>query len=83
MSYGAYLGVAPYDINIVSTMRARQGGCMKQSPELSPPHKRPLVCTQALDRAGGKVGNKGGEAALTAIEMASLMWQLRLANKAV
>ena len=28
---------------------------------------------QALDRAGGKVGNKGGEAAATAIEMANLM----------
>lgn len=28
---------------------------------------------QALDRAGGKVGNKGFEAAMTAIEMANLM----------
>lgn len=27
---------------------------------------------QAMDRAGGKAGNKGGEAAVTAIEMASL-----------
>lgn len=35
-----------------------------------------------MDRAGGKVGNKGGEAALTAIEMASLMKQLRAAGKA-
>lgn len=32
---------------------------------------------QALDRAGGKVGNKGGEAAVTAVEMGSLMRQLR------
>jgi hypothetical protein len=32
---------------------------------------------QALDRAGGKVGNKGGEAAITAIEMANLMGSLR------
>jgi 6,7-dimethyl-8-ribityllumazine synthase len=32
---------------------------------------------QALDRAGGKVGNKGGEAAITAIEMANLMSSLR------
>lgn len=32
---------------------------------------------QALDRAGGKVGNKGGEAAITAIEMANLMADLR------
>lgn len=28
---------------------------------------------QALDRAGGKVGNKGTEAAVTAVEMARLM----------
>jgi 6,7-dimethyl-8-ribityllumazine synthase len=28
---------------------------------------------QAMDRAGGKLGNKGGEAALTGIEMANLM----------
>ncbi|KIZ06234.1 riboflavin synthase beta chain [Monoraphidium neglectum] len=32
---------------------------------------------QALDRAGGKVGNKGGEAAITAIETANLLAELR------
>lgn len=32
---------------------------------------------QAIDRAGGKGGNKGGEAALSAIEMASLFAQLK------
>ena len=32
---------------------------------------------QALDRAGGKVGNKGGEAAATAIEMANLLSTMR------
>jgi len=32
---------------------------------------------QALDRAGGKVGNKGYDAAVNAIEMANLMRQLR------
>ena len=32
---------------------------------------------QALDRAGGKVGNKGFEAAVTGIEMANLMAALR------
>jgi 6,7-dimethyl-8-ribityllumazine synthase len=32
---------------------------------------------QALDRAGGKAGNKGAEAALTALEMADLLHQLR------
>ena len=30
-----------------------------------------------MDRAGGKVGNKGGEAAVTAIETASLLKMLR------
>jgi 6,7-dimethyl-8-ribityllumazine synthase len=32
---------------------------------------------QALDRAGGKVGNKGYEAAMTAVEMATLLHSLR------
>ncbi|MEZ5403910.1 MAG: 6,7-dimethyl-8-ribityllumazine synthase [Bryobacteraceae bacterium] len=32
---------------------------------------------QAIDRAGAKSGNKGADAALTAIEMANLMKQLR------
>jgi len=40
------------------------------------------IVHQALDRAGGKVGNKGGEAALTAIEMATLMRELELSGKA-
>jgi len=31
---------------------------------------------QALDRAGGKTGNKGSEAALAAIEMASVLKQI-------
>jgi 6,7-dimethyl-8-ribityllumazine synthase len=30
-----------------------------------------------MDRAGGKVGNKGGEAAVTAIETANLLKDLR------
>lgn len=38
---------------------------------------------QALDRAGGKVGNKGGEAALTAIETATLLSKLVGEGKAV
>lgn len=37
---------------------------------------------QALDRAGGKTGNKGGEAAVTAIEMANLLKTLRKEGKA-
>ena len=32
---------------------------------------------QAIDRAGGKAGNKGYDAAMTAIEMANLMRRLR------
>ncbi len=32
---------------------------------------------QALDRAGGKMGNKGAEAALGAVEMANLLRSLR------
>jgi 6,7-dimethyl-8-ribityllumazine synthase len=38
-----------------------------------------LTCNtmeQALDRAGGKAGNKGADAAVAAIEMANLMKQL-------
>ena len=38
-----------------------------------------LTCAnleQALDRAGGKAGNKGFEAAVTAVEMANLMRKL-------
>ncbi len=38
---------------------------------------------QALDRAGGKAGNKGYEGALTAIEMANLMKDLRAKGLAV
>jgi 6,7-dimethyl-8-ribityllumazine synthase len=37
----------------------------------------PNTLEQALDRAGGKVGNKGYDAAVSAIEMANLMRQLR------
>ena len=36
---------------------------------------------QALDRAGGKAGNKGADAAMTAIEMANLLQQLRRSEK--
>jgi 6,7-dimethyl-8-ribityllumazine synthase len=32
---------------------------------------------QAMDRAGGKLGNKGAEAAVAAVEMVSLLRQLR------
>jgi 6,7-dimethyl-8-ribityllumazine synthase len=42
-----------------------------------------LTCNtleQAIDRAGAKSGNKGFDAAMAAIEMASLMRQLRQGN---
>lgn len=35
---------------------------------------------QALDRAGGKAGNKGAEAAITAVEMADLLARLGSVN---
>lgn len=38
--------------------------------------------TQALDRAGGKAGNKGWEAALTALEMADLLGMMPGTGKA-
>ncbi len=37
----------------------------------------PNTVEQALDRAGGKIGNKGYDAAVSAIEMANLMRRLR------
>ncbi len=37
---------------------------------------------QALERAGGKVGNRGAEAALTALEMANLLSRLRALSPA-
>lgn len=42
-----------------------------------------LTCSsmeQALDRAGGKVGNKGADAALSAIEMVNVLKQLDSAH---
>ena len=38
---------------------------------------------QALDRAGGKAGNKGEEAAVTAVEMANLIRELKKRGAAV
>lgn len=35
------------------------------------------IFLQAQDRAGGKTGNKGAEAAITAIEMANVLRDLR------
>jgi 6,7-dimethyl-8-ribityllumazine synthase len=38
---------------------------------------------QAVNRAGAKSGNKGFDAALTAIEMVNLLWQLPLGERKV
>jgi 6,7-dimethyl-8-ribityllumazine synthase len=37
----------------------------------------PNTLEQAMERSGGKIGNKGYDAALNAIEMANLLRQLR------
>ena len=55
---------------------------------LNAKHKRPVIFgvlttndqQQALDRAGGKLGNKGDEAAITAIKMAGLNQELKNKN---
>ena len=55
--------------------------CRTQCAPCTRPHTsrlpRRTLPRQALDRAGGKVGNKGGEAAITAIETANLLGDLR------
>lgn len=48
--------------------------CLMVSANLYASRSPPM---QALDRAGGKVGNKGFECAVTAIEVANLMKSLR------
>lgn len=68
-----------------AVVSATTGGCVGVSTETGIPVIFGVLTTdsleQALDRAGGKIGNKGGEAALTAIEMASLMSQLKADGK--
>lgn len=75
---------APGD-NFYATCLVPLGTCV----ELLLSHAFSSVCSpaavltlQALDRAGGKVGNKGGEAAVTAVEMANLLKTLRAEGKA-
>lgn len=57
------------------------GGIAKASSESGIPVAFGVLTTntfeQAIDRAGGKNGNKGFDAAMTAIEMANLMRSLR------
>ena len=56
------------------------GGIMNASRESGVPVTFGVITCesmeQALDRAGGKVGNKGTEAALAAIEMINLLGQI-------
>ncbi|MBI3899106.1 MAG: 6,7-dimethyl-8-ribityllumazine synthase [Gammaproteobacteria bacterium] len=59
--------------------------CTRGIAEVSRRHSLPVVFgvltvntdEQAIERAGGKEGNKGAEAALTAIEMVNLLKKLR------
>jgi len=60
------------------------GECVKGMAQVSLSHGIPIAfgvltvdtIEQAIERAGTKAGNKGGEAALSAIEMVDLMRQL-------
>lgn len=61
------------------------GECCKCSSALMQKHRIPVglgvlttdTSDQAVERAGGKLGNKGWEAALAALEMADLAAQIR------
>ncbi len=58
------------------TIEAHIRICCRKCTDQAQQHN--VLCrAQAMDRAGGKVGNKGGEAAVTAIETASLLQMLR------
>jgi 6,7-dimethyl-8-ribityllumazine synthase len=56
------------------------GGCSRVALESGVPVAFGVLTTdtveQAIDRAGGKAGNKGADAALTAIEMVNLLRRL-------
>lgn len=62
--------------------KQQQGLDVIYEQDTTPYSLTPFLSSQALDRAGGKIGNKGGEAALTAIEMATLMVDLEQKGKA-
>ena len=61
------------------------GECARGLASVAVDHELPVIFgvltveneQQALDRAGGSLGNKGAEAALTALEMVSIMHKLR------
>ena len=56
------------------------GGCSRVALESGVPIAFGVLTTdtveQAMDRAGGKAGNKGADAALTAVEMVNLLRRL-------
>lgn len=62
------------------------GACSQQLAALAIDHELPIIfgivtadsMEQALERAGGKLGNRGADAALSALEMVSLMRKLKL-----
>ena len=78
ITLGAVVRGAPSHFDYVSSMVA--GGVARAAEESGVPVIFGVLTTdtmeQALDRAGGKVGNKGTEAAVTAVEMARLMESL-------
>lgn len=57
-------------------------GCRPTTQDIAVCSDTFLIMPQALDRTGGKVGNKGAEAALTAIETATLLEGLYKQEKA-
>ena len=64
-----------------AVVSAATSGCLKASTDTGVPVVfTVMTCEtmeQALDRAGGKAGNKGYEGAVTAVEMANLLADLR------
>lgn len=80
---GAFaFGYPPLDRRLIPTFASSAAIVAAFCSAQPPAHSCLGTLPQALDRAGGKVGNKGGEAAVTAVEMGSLMRQLRELGKA-
>jgi 6,7-dimethyl-8-ribityllumazine synthase len=69
-----------------AVVNAATSGCLAAGADTGVPVVFTVLTTedmeQALDRAGGKTGNKGYEGAVTAVEMANLMADLREAGAA-
>lgn len=64
-----------------AVVSAATSGCLSASADTGVPVIFTVLTTedmeQALDRAGGKAGNKGYEGAVTAVEMSNLMADMR------